>query len=297
MGEYKASRRLIYDLYKPQLCHHPDNCGKDCSNPDLWSPTLAMKPPQSKCENVNKSLVAFNAPNPLRDIVILASKSEDLASYFSANQPASSKTSSTAKPTAAASTTTATLSSAPISTDLSPTASIQSSPSNSAILEQSHAPPKKNNSSVAIGAGVGVPIVLAAIIGSLIYYFRRRRKSQAQAEERDNHGKYDAVQPGYSENGIQSGPGYAFKAELPAEDRPIHEMESPLPSPAKTLGTTPSEMEGSTYDGRSFAGTTPNSPQGSEFTDKSRADVYRMSGGLPHSISEVDGNHFHELPA
>jgi hypothetical protein len=256
-----------------------------------------MKPPQSKCENVNKSLVAFNAPNPLRDIVILASKSEDLASYFSANRPASSKGSSTVKPTATASTTPAIVSSASISTGLPPPASSQTSPSNSDIPEQSHTPPKKGNSGVAIGVGAGVPIVLAATIGSLIYYFRRRRKSQAQAEEKDNHGKYDAVQPGYSEGGIQSGLGYAFKAELPAEDRPIHEMESPLPSPAKTLGTTPSEMEGSTYDGRSLAGTTPNSPQGSEFTYKSRADVYRVSGGLLHGISEVDGNHVHELPA
>jgi hypothetical protein len=179
MGEYKASRRLIYDLHKPQLCHHPDNCGKDCSNPDLWSPTLAMKPPQSKCENVNKSLVAFNAPNPLRDIVILASKSEDLASYFSANRPASSKDSSTAKTTATASTTAATVSSGSISTGLPPTASSQTSLSNSDIPEQSHTPPKKGNSGVAIGVGAGVPLVLAAIIGSLIYYFRRRRKSQA----------------------------------------------------------------------------------------------------------------------
>jgi hypothetical protein len=247
------------------LCHHPSNCGSNGCDSN-WDPELQTLPPVS-CGDLDDSYKAFDAESILLDVTSLPGPT-GLSSYFSDHPVATATTSSTtSNPTATSVTSDRSylVSSATTSSTQSATTSSTEPSSANEHSSTSHIVP------MAVGLGVGIPIILA-LAGFLLYYFRKRRNQPREISETDTKSRGDTD---------FGGAVYAHKAELPGESRPLSEMPG---SPV----TIVDKMDGSIVGGRSPE---PNhspfvSPIQSEFSGKSRE----------HRMSNMYGNQLHELP-
>ena len=184
-----------------------------------------QKLPPVSCGDLDQRYKAFDAPSTLSDLLALP-VSTGLSSYFSAHPIATSMASSTtSNPTA-----TSVTSDQPHFVPSATTSSRQSATTGSAETSIAHTHNSTSHTvAIAVGLGVGIPAILA-LVGFLLYYFRRRRNQARETSETDMKSREDTNVGGVA---------YTHKAELPGEDRPLSEMPG---SPV----TVVSEMDGST---------------------------------------------------
>ncbi|KAJ4296920.1 hypothetical protein N0V90_006968 [Kalmusia sp. IMI 367209] len=221
MREYPGISRLPNNC---QICETPDNCRERVCNTESWDDQL-LSIPRTYCDQIKHDgkWVAFEGQSSIRSTASLP-QYEQLSSWYSVHSNFSTRWKASLQPT---------FDPYAVPTDASFTTD-QSSPESTA----SPIPEPPGNSSVepasskemtigmAVGLGVGIPIILAGL--GFLAYFLRRRRNKVGAGERDNPDVGTNQGDGTAEDSTKSVYGYATKAEFPADAIPAQSQVSEM---------------------------------------------------------------------